>query len=301
MNVGVVGLGYWGSKVIDEYATLRDRDDIDQVIAIDTDPDALASVSCADAAHESVEAALSEVDALHVATSNATHFSIAETALNADVDVLVEKPLTTDSRTAYDLVELASERGRILQTGHIFRFANVVRRVKQEYEEGQFGELNHLSLRWTHELDTYREADVLWDLLPHPLDILNFVTGEWPRDVTGVSTVDADGTRTAAQVGLDYGDFAATVEVSWVDKTRRRTLEIAGSRRSSVIECVEQSITHRDSNGESAVDVTANNTILAEVENFIRAIETGENTFNSAIVGARTVDAIQSVVEELDE
>lgn len=300
MKVGVVGLGYWGAKVVDEYATLRSEGEIDGVVAVDTDPDALSSVSVADRTFEALESALPALDAAHIATSNASHYPIAESLLDAGVDVLIEKPLATDPRLAYDLVERASETGCILQTGHIFRFANVVRRLKREYESGFFGQPHHLMLRWTHNLDTPREDGVLWDLLPHPLDIVNFVTGEWPRDVTGVSKTGVDGYRTVAQVGLDYSDFVATVEVSWTDHVKRRSFEIAGSRHSAVAQCVDQSITVQDDDGESTIDVTSNNTILAEIRNFIRAIETGENAFNSAIVGARTVDAIQSVVDELD-
>ena len=302
MNVGVVGMGYWGSKVVEEYARLRERGDIGEVVAIDADPDALASVDAdiADATYESLEAALPAVDAVHVATSNAGHFPVAAEALDSGVHVLLEKPLTTDRRDAYDLVELASESGCILQTGHVFRFSDVVRQVKEDYETGLFGEPEHFTLRWTHEMEQFKENDVLWDLLPHPLDILNFVTGEWPHTVTGVSKTNPDGVRTAAQVGLKYSDFVASVEVSWVDRTRRRSLELAGSRRSATVECVDQSMVICDDD-KTIVDVEANNTILAEIENFVRAIETGENAFNSAIVGARMVDAVQSVIEEIDE
>lgn len=303
MNVGVVGLGYWGSKVIDEYATLRKRGEVEEIVAIDANPEALASKNAdpADATYESLETALADVDAVHVATSNASHFPIAAEALSDGVHVLLEKPLTTDRRDAYDLVELASESGCILQTGHVFRFADVVRRVKENYEAGRFGEPEHFTLRWTHKMDEFKEGDVLWDLLPHPLDILNFVTGEWPRTVSGVSKTNPDGVRTAAQVGLEYSDFVASVEVSWVDRARRRSLELAGSRRSATVECVDQTMLVRNDDGESRVDVDANNTILAEIENFVHAINTGENTFNSAIVGARMVDSIQSVIEELDK
>lgn len=297
MKVGVVGLGYWGSKVIEEYATLRENGEIDRIVAIDTEPDALASAQLADEKFKSVNAALTEVDALHVSTSNDSHFAIAKTALNSGVDVLVEKPLTTDRRRAYDLVEIASESGCILQTGHIFRFANVVREVKKKYESGYFGQPNIFTLRWTHELETPRTDGVLWDLLPHPIDILNFVTGEWPVRETGISKRDSAGRPAVARIGLTFEDFLASIEVSWIDKSRRRSLEIAGTRRTAVVDCVGQTFVAMDGDNEDVLEIEPNNTIMSEIENFIHAIETGENKFNSAIVGARTVDAIQSVEE----
>lgn len=300
MDIGVVGLGYWGSKVFEEYRDLRDDGVVDSVVAVDADPTALDGIRGADATYEAVSDALGDVDAFHVATSNATHFPIAETALTNEKDVLLEKPLTTQKESAFDLVQLASENGCILQTGHIFRFANVIREVKERYEQGYFGSLQHVTLRWTHDFRPTGSADVTWDLLPHPIDILNFVTSEWPSDVQGVSNVDSDtGNRTAAHIAFSLGSAKGLIQVSWLDKTRRRSLEIAGSRRSATVACVDQELTVTDGESRESIPVQANNTIRAEAENFVSASETGKNTFNSAIVGARTVDAIERINENL--
>lgn len=296
MDIGVVGLGYWGSKVFEEYCDLRDDGAIDSVVAIDADPDVIDDIQGANHSFESVSRAVSAVDAFHVATSNASHYPIAEIALKNEKDVLLEKPLTTDREDAFDLVELASEKGCILQTGHIFRFANVIREVKERYENGYFGEIEHITLRWTHDFQPTGGEEVTWDLLPHPIDILNFVTSEWPVNVTGFANVsDESGVPTAAHVAFSLGQAKGLIQVSWLDKQRRRSLEIAGSRRSATVECVEQEITVYDGDSTETIDVTANNTIRAEAENFITASETGKNTFNSAIVGARTVAAIERI------
>jgi predicted dehydrogenase len=83
------------------------------------------------------------------------------------------------------------------------------------------------------------------------------------------------------------------MEVSWVDPVRRRTVEIVGSRRSAVIKAVDQSMEIYGEGDLTRVNVDSNNTIRTEIENFIDATRTGKNKFNSAIVGARTVDTIQ--------
>jgi len=300
MDIGVVGLGYWGSKVFEEYCGLRDDNVIDSVVAVDADPEAIADVTGADDTFESVSDAVDSVDALHVATSNNSHFPIAEIALKNEKDVLLEKPLTTDRGDAFDLIQLASEKGCILQTGHIFRFANIIREVKDRYENGYFGEVEHVTLRWTHDFQPTGGEDVTWDLLPHPIDILNFVTDEWPVDVSGFANINADtGHRTAAHVAFSLGRAKGLIQVSWLDKQRRRSLEIAGTRRSAKIECVGQKMTVTDGDSAETIDVAANNTIRAEAENFVTASETGKNTFNSAIVGARTVGAIEQINEAL--
>lgn len=300
MDIGIVGLGYWGSKVVEEYTALRNQGDIDRVVAIDEDPTQLAKFDFVDEKYKSVNAAFDDVDAIHVATSNASHFPIAKSALESGVDVLVEKPLTTDRRLAFDLVEIASETGTILQTGHIFRFANAVRKVRELYQEDYFGDVQYLTLEWTHHIDPIPETDALWDLLPHPTDILNFVTGEWPETTCGMS----EGFRTSrpetAFIPLQTNGILANIHVSWVDPVRKRELNIVGSERSARVECVEQTIEIFDNEGiREEISIENNNTIRAEAQNFIRSIETGENQFNSAIVGARAVDAIEQITNDL--
>ncbi|MGZ0745989.1 Gfo/Idh/MocA family protein [Haloparvum sp. AD34] len=300
MKVGIVGLGYWGSKVVGEYADLRDRGDIDAVVAIDEDPAQLGSLTNVDEKYQSVEKSLESVDALHVATSNSSHYPIAKMALESDVDVLVEKPLTTDRRLAFDLVEKASETGSILQTGHIFRFANSVRKLRDLYQDGFFGNVQYISLEWTHQVEPIKGTDVLWDLLPHPTDILNFVTGEWPETATGYAEGFRVDDNEAAFIPLRTDDLMANIHVSWVDPIRKREMKIVGSKRSARADCVEQNIQIFENEEESyGVKVEDNNTILAEAENFINSIETGENQFNSAIVGARAVDSIEQIVSEI--
>lgn len=300
MNVGVVGLGYWGSKVYEEYRSLREEKEIDSVVAIDSDQKALDGVKMADEKYESVSAAMDAVDALHVATSNESHFPIAKMAIEQERDVLLEKPLTVNREKGFDLVQLASEKGCILQTGHIFRFANVIREIKNRYEEGYFGSVNHFTLRWTHDFEPTGATDVTWDLLPHPIDILNFITSKWPSDFSGVANRrNEDGCLTAAHLTFSIGDINGIIQVSWEDKKRRRTLEIAGDQRSATVDCVDQDIHITDGGSESKISSKANNTIRAEALNFIKAASTGKNTYNSAVVGARTVESIERAIKAI--
>lgn len=302
MNVCVVGLGYWGSKVFDEYRQLRDEDEIDAVLACDRDTARLRAVDGADGKYRNIDAALGDADAVHLCTTNPSHYELASKTLDSEVNLLVEKPLTVDRDRAYDLVEQASECGQILQIGHIFRFANVIREIRDLYEAGEFGDVHYFTLRWTHRLDDPRDSDVLWDLLPHPIDILNFITGEWPGKVTGLPTQGLEHDRSeAAHIEFELGDATAIVQVSWVDHVRRRALEIAGSERSAVVDCVDQTLETYQNEDRVQHDIRNNNTIRREAQNFIRAIETGENTFNSAIVGARTVDAIDRIHSEITD
>lgn len=300
INVGIVGVGYWGSKVIEEYLDLRNEGQIDNVAVYDDDSSQLTTYTDVDQKFTSLDNLLSHVDAIHVCTPNYTHIEIATRAIRRDKDVLVEKPLTTDRESAYNMIELASEHGCILQTGHIFRFANVIRKLKDLYEDNYFGTIYDMSLRWTHWMEPHTSTNVIWDLLPHPIDISNFVTGEWPSNPVGRTSGPRTGVVESAKVQMEIAEANLFVEVSWNDRIRRRSLEISGSKRSARVNCVEQEIEIFDQNKESNLgQVQSNNTIRDEAKNFIQSIETRKNTFNSAIVGARTVDKIEQIETEI--
>jgi len=144
-------------------------------------------------------------------------------------------------------------------------------------------------------------VDILWDLLPHPLDILNFITKKWPVEFVGVGRAFRRSELNevvSLQALFDNGTFA-NIHLSWLSPVRRRILEIVGSKRTALVECVKQEIKIYESNEEKLLEIEVNNTIRDEALNFIRAIETRKNNFNSSIVGARNVEMIERAIGSL--
>ncbi|AEA46587.1 Gfo/Idh/MocA family protein [Archaeoglobus veneficus] len=300
MKIGVIGLGRWGTKVAREYIALKDEGAIDSIVLCDTNECRLKQFADEAIALNQLNGVLSKVDGIHICSPNSTHYEIAKKALESGVHVLVEKPMTTNHNEAYELVEIATAENLILQVGHIFRFANVIRKIKELYDNRYFGQVYYFNLTWTHLMPYIKGVDVLWDLLPHPLDILNFITKEWPTEFIGVGRAYRRETlNEAVSIQAVYGDGKfANIHLSWINPIRRRILEIVGSKRTALVECVKQEIKVYENN-EKTLDVKANNTIREEALNFIKAIETGKNNFNSSIVGARNVEMIERAINSL--
>ena len=298
MKIGVVGIGRWGFKVAREYIELANEGVIDSVILYDQNVERAKQFENEAVIGKSVNDVIRKADGVHICTPNHTHYDIAKRALESDVHVLVEKPMTMNSIQAYDLVELAVSNGLILQVGHIYRFANVIRRIKELYENNYFGDVYYFVLTWTHSMPSIENVDILWDLLPHPLDILHFVTGEYPEFFVGVGRAfrrDKPNEVVSLQA-LCRGGVFASIYLSWLCPIRRRTFEIVGSERSAIVECVKQEITVYGDDDVWKIDVKANNTIRDEALNFVRAIETGKSDPNSCIVGARIVELIEHAI-----
>jgi len=304
MKIGVVGIGRWGTKVAREYIALMDEGVIDSVILCDADSSRLKSFVDVVVTCNQLDDVIRKADGIHICTPNSTHYEIAKKALESGVHVLVEKPMTIDHNKAYELVEIATAENLILQVGHIYRFANAIRKIKELYENDYFGDVYYFNLTWTHLMPYMEGVDILWDLLPHPLDILNFVTKKWPVEFVGVGRAFRRSELNeviSLQAIFDDGTFA-NIHLSWLSPIRRRVLEVVGFKRTALVECVKQEIRiyeEANPNKEKSLEVEVNNTIKDEALNFIRAIETGKNNFNASIVGARNVEMIERAISSL--
>ena len=230
---------------------------------------------------------------VHICTPNSTHFELSKKALGSGVNVLIEKPMTEDVTHANDLVELAISKGLLLQVGHLFRFANIVRKIKQLIESKELGEIYYLNMSWTHLIPPIDNVDVIFDLLPHPLDIINFITDKWPIDFTGIGkTCRREKYADVAILDLFYDNFFANVYLSWLSPERKRILEVIGSRKSLFVDCVTQTGKISGRYGSEDLNVTKNNTIRDEILNFMSSLETGTNNYNTGTVGAQSIATI---------
>ena len=132
MKIGIVGLGYWGKKVVKEYLALANEGLIDSVHLYDIQANLLSdnifrnSYVVVDKSYQSM---IDNVDSIHICIPNNFHYEYASKSLDAGVSTLVEKPLTKNSTEAFNLVELALEKGVVLQVGNIFRFSNSLKTV----------------------------------------------------------------------------------------------------------------------------------------------------------------------------
>ena len=139
------------------------------------------------------------------------------------------------------------------------------------------------------------------------MDIINFLTDEWPSSVYTYSrsyTRPRDESREdVAFVIMEMPDQkSAQITLSWIQKgIRQRLVTITGSEATMVIDTISQEIFIYDINGKKNIAVTKNNTILAMITHFISCIYGKENPDNSSLVGAMTVGILSSARRSLSE
>ncbi len=136
------------------------------------------------------------VDVVTVATPNDSHFSIASAFLRKGISVVCEKPLTQDSATAAELVEIAKASGAILAVPHCYSAYAMVRHAARMVLDGELGEIRlvvvehasgwaatpleltgHKQAGWRTDPTIAGEASVVADLGTHAFHLMRYITG----------------------------------------------------------------------------------------------------------------------------
>jgi predicted dehydrogenase len=235
LNVGVIGLGYWGPNLL---RVLADDAAVDVRWICDRDRERLVRFHRrypATAPTTRVEDVLEdpEVEAVVIATPLCTHFDLASASLAAGKHTFVEKPLAPSCALADELIQRASGAGRVLMCGHTFLYSPPVQAVKRLVDDGTLGELYFVSASRVNLGPYRRDVSVVWDLAPHDFSMLLSWFGEAP--VVLRATGRAALCRGIADVAFITMTFAsgvvANVELSWLAPSKLRRTVLVGSER----------------------------------------------------------------------
>lgn len=237
LRVGVVGVGYWGSKHL---RVLRGLPDVADVVAIDRrlpQLPAMRHLLSEGRGFSSLSAGLPAIDAVVIATPPATHAAVALEAIRAGRHVLVEKPLATTTADARRIMAAADGAGVVLMVGHTFEHNGAVHLLRRLVGDQELGELFYLDSARLN-LGLYQsDVNVIHDLAPHDISIANYVLGGFPTSVSawGSRHVHPE-LEDVAYLRLEYSDqgVVATVHVSWLNPQKIRRTTAVGSKKMAV-------------------------------------------------------------------
>lgn len=235
VNIGVVGLGYWGPNIARNVAA-HPRAELTWLC--DRDPDALAEAAIR---HPQARVTASyeelledpDLDAVAIVTPVSTHHELAVAALEAGKHVLVEKPVAASSAEAANLIKLAADQSLILLPGHTFLYSPPVVKVKELLETGELGEIYFVSLSRVNLGLHQPDVSVIWDLAPHDLSILSYWLGGMPSEVAALTrSCVLPNTPDVAFINLRFETGTiAHLELSWLSPVKLRRTSIVGSEK----------------------------------------------------------------------
>ncbi len=242
VRFGVIGYGYWGPKVIRNLDLLEET----QVVAI-CDKSA-ASRRKAEKVYSGVlvtedpnELMRSpEIDAIAVITPVWTHYELAKAALENGKHIFVEKPFTSNSEQARELIALAAEKNLKIMVDHTFLFTAAVQKIKQLVDEGALGKLYYYDSTRVNLGLFQHDVNVIWDLAPHDLAIMDHLIQDSPEAVVATGQSHVNGLEDIAFITLYFPNkVIAHINVNWMSPVKVRTTLIGGEKKMLVWNDVE--------------------------------------------------------------
>jgi predicted dehydrogenase len=234
IRVGVIGYGYWGPNIVRNF----NNGDVSQVVMVcDERPEPLRrakqSYPHLHTTSNSAELISSpQVDVVAVVTPVWTHFGLTKSALENGKHVFVEKPFTFTAAHAEELVNLAEQKNLIIMVDHTFLFTGAVRKIKQLVEDGTLGKLYYYDSTRVNLGLFQHDVNVIWDLAPHDLSIMDYLIHEKPEGVVATAATHLNGLENLAFLTFYYPqNIIAHINVNWLSPVKVRTTLIGGEKK----------------------------------------------------------------------
>lgn len=244
IRVAVIGAGAWGRNLVRNFHELG-------VLAAVADPSPDIRVGVAEqyknipvyASFE--ELPLNQLDAVAVAVPVPMHFHIAKTAIEAGLDVFVEKPITHTSAEAEALHQLAMQQGRILMAGHLLMYQPAVRWIRDYLSAGKLGELYGLHLERLTLGRVRNVESVLWDLGVHDIAVILHLAGAQPSRIRAYGhRILREHLEDDVYVHFDFpSGLRADLHTSWLWPETQRRMVVRGDQGMLVYNEVQQTVT----------------------------------------------------------
>ena len=240
VGVGLAGCGYWGRNLA------RNLHQMGHLVAV-CDPSAKA-LKEVKAAYRGVKTTRDYADLLEdgkvkavaVAAPAALHYELARKALLAGKDVFVEKPLALRVPQAEELVELATDRKRILMVGHILEYHPAIRKLKDLVDAGELGEIHYVYSNRLNLGKVRQEENILWSFAPHDISVILLLVGTLPEwaSTSGQHYLQHDVADVTMTCLAFPGKARAHIFVSWLHPFKEQKLVVVGSRKMAVFDDV---------------------------------------------------------------
>src|SRR5271166_820637 len=319
VRIGVIGYGYWGPNIVRNFHA---HDGSEVVLVADKDPKTEARLR---KAHPGIAFTTdpmevlksSKIDLVAVVTPVWTHFELAKKALENGKHIFVEKPFTCSAVQAEELIELADRKNLKIMIDHTFLFTGAVRKIKELVDRKELGELYYYdSLRVNLGLFQH-DVNVIWDLAPHDLSIMDHVIAEKPEAVVATGERHLNGVEDIAFITVYFPKrIIAHINVNWLSPVKVRTTLIGGEKKMLVWNDLEAD--EKIKIYDKGVSMSANPSNLhqllvsyrsgdmyspqleqiealrAETAYFLQCIDKNVTPFNDGVAGLRVVRILEA-------
>jgi predicted dehydrogenase len=325
MNFGVIGYGYWGPNIVRNLMGVEGSE-VKAIAEISPAAQARArkaypGVHVTPSAIEVIKSP--QIDAIAIVSPVWTHYELSKAALENGKHVFVEKPFTSTSAQGEELINLAQQKNLKIMVDHTFLFTGAVKRIAQLIEEGALGNLYYYDSTRVNLGLFQHDINVLWDLAPHDLSIMDHLIKTSPEAVVATGQGHLNGHEDVAYMTLYFPEkIIAHINVNWLSPVKVRTTLIGGEKRMIVWNDLEADekvkvydkgvkITSREGVYQMLVSYRSGDmwspqleqveALRQELTYFVDCVNTGQEPFNNGCAGLRVVRMLEAASESLSK
>ncbi|UCG71028.1 MAG: Gfo/Idh/MocA family oxidoreductase [Thermoplasmata archaeon] len=325
VKIAVIGTGYWGKNHVRAFNELKGEGVIDELAICEVDEAKAKEFS--KIYHIPYVTDYNELlnddtlDGVSIATPTKTHFELAKKFMEAKKDVFVEKPMTTDSKEAEELIKIAEKSDKLLMVGHIFRHHSAVKEIKKRIERGDFGRIYYLTSTRFSFREPRSDMGVMFALAIHEVDIFCYLLNtEYPLEITAQTSrfLQKDIEEVALLIMRFEDDTLGYAFESWMTPVdgKRRDLTIIGSKMSAKVDYLKpQELQLFDASiipggkgayraeyeGSYTVPIPYKEPLKEEMRHFVECIKSRERPLSDMYAGKRAVEMIEIAFKSAKE
>jgi predicted dehydrogenase len=308
IKVGVIGAGYLGRFHAQKYADLETV----ELIGV-ADTDALqgqkVATECDCLFFNDYRELLPLVDAVSIVVPTIHHFEVASSCIDADTDMLLEKPMTATLDEADALIKMAEKKKLLLQVGHLERFNPAVQAIEPFLTSPVFIESNRIATFKNRGID----VDVVLDLMIHDIDIILNIIKSPIKEIHTVGAPVVTQITDIANARLIFENGAtANVTVSRISMSNKRNMRIFqpgsyinidfGNKNVMIVELsdvlMESGMPKPDVKTKAFSDTDA---LKSEIISFIEHVQDRTKPIVSGEEGRRALAIALQVIEQIKE
>jgi len=230
--------------------------------------------------------------------------------------VFVEKPFTSTVAQAQELVDYATRTNLRIMVDHTFLFTGAVKKIRQLVDADELGKLYYYDSTRVNLGLFQHDVNVIWDLAPHDLAIMNYVIRDKPQAIVATGESHLDGHEDLAYITVYFeSNMIAHINVNWLSPVKVRTTLIGGEKRMVVWNDVEADekvkvydrgvhlaapegiydllVSYR-SGDMWAPKVEQTEALKAECQYFIECVKCGKDPFNDGVAGLKVVKMLEA-------
>lgn len=242
MKVGVIGLGYWGPNLVRNFLAHKD---VKKVVACDISENRLQLIKekfpAAELTTDCQGVINSDTDIIVISTPVDTHYKLAKKALESGKHIWVEKPFTSTSNEAEELIEIADKRNLKIFVDHTFIYNGAVIKIKELIDKNELGNIIYFDSERINLGLFQRDVNVVWDLAPHDLSIMTYLlTKNKATALAANGIANFKGKENLAHICIYFEDNCfAHFHVNWVSPVKIRRIIVGGDKKMLVYDDME--------------------------------------------------------------